>query len=94
MSLIVGVIRKTTNLKRALSSENPEARASTASGVPMFLKPNIARYRSKRGRFGSKSFACRLLTVSSVIWSGFAGPDRRPEVGGAGSIEVYVLIHD
>ncbi len=67
VSSCLGEIMKATNLNKALSSENPEARASTASGVPMFLKPNIARYRSKRGRLGSRSFACRLLTVASVI---------------------------
>jgi hypothetical protein len=39
-----------TNLNKALSSKKPDAKASTASSVPMFLKANIARYRSKSGK--------------------------------------------
>ena len=35
--------RNETHLKSALSSENPEARASTAAGVPIFRRANIAR---------------------------------------------------
>lgn len=36
-------------LKRSLSSEKPEASASTAEGVPILRRANIARYLSNNG---------------------------------------------
>ena len=82
---------ESTNLKSALSSEKPVARASTASGVPMFRSANIARYRSNRGRLLSISCSLRAMIFDGERSSGFDAPRKRPDVGGAGSIDVYVL---
>ena len=81
-----------THLKRALSSVKPDAKASTALGVPIFRRANMARYLSKRGSFVSRSLALKSSMLSSETTSGAGFPDRRPEVGGAGSIDVYVLV--
>lgn len=80
-----------TYLKRALSSEKPHASASTAGGVPIFRKANIARYLSKSGSSVLSSFSLSDNIDPSVTSSGFGCPDRRWDDGGAGSIEVYVL---
>ena len=80
-----------TCLNRALSSAKPDASASTAAGVPIFRRANIARYLSNRGRFVSFRVFRSLTMFSSDASSGAALPARRPEVGGAGSIEVYDL---
>ena len=77
-----------TCLNRALSSAKPDASASTAAGVPIFRRANIARYLSNRGRFVSFRVFWSLAMFSSDASSGAALPARRPEVGGAGSIEV------
>lgn len=80
-----------THLKRTLSSEKPHASASTAGGVPMLRRANIARYLSKSGSSVASSFSLSDDMDASVTSSGFGCPDRRWEDGGAGSIEVYVL---
>lgn len=78
-------------LNRALSSANPAARASTAKGVPIFRSANMARYRSKSGSSLLRSFDRRSLMLDSVTSSGLGTPVIRPDVGGAGSIDRYVL---
>lgn len=80
-----------TYLNRALSSEKPAARASTAAGVPIFRRANMARYRWNRGRFLLIRSFCRSSTTAADTASGFGVPDSKPEVGGAGSMEVYSL---
>ena len=40
----------------------------------------------------SRSLALKSSMLSSETTSGAGFPDRRPEVGGAGSIDVYVLV--
>lgn len=74
-------------LNRALSSENPEASAATAEGVPILRRANIARYLSNKGSFVSSNLERNseiLLSDTSVCLS---VPDRSPEVAGAGSME-------
>ena len=84
-------IRTITHLNKALSSVNPEASANTASRVPIFRSANIARYLWKRGTDGSVKVDRRDLMLSSDTSAGAGVPDNKPEVGGAGSIEVYTL---
>lgn len=78
-------------MNKALSSENPDASASTAAGVPILRRANIARYRWNNGSWEFvRSF------WSEEIWSddtdsGFGAPESKPDVAGAGSIEVYAL---
>ena len=78
-------------LKRALSSEKPDASASTAADVPILRKANMARYLSNSGSSVLRSFSFSDDICASVTSSGAGWPDRRREDGGAGSIEVYVL---
>jgi hypothetical protein len=78
-------------LNKALSSENPEERASTAAGVPMFRSANIARYRSNKGRLASTRVDCNDATLESETSSSFDGPAKRFDVGGAGSTDVKAL---
>ena len=40
----------------------------------------------------SRSLALKSSMLSSETTSGAGFPDRRPEVGGAGSIDVYALV--
>ena len=80
-----------TYLNSALSSVKPAASASTAAGVPIFRRANIARYRSKRGREASRRVCFREAIASSEVSSGAALPDSNLDEGGAGSMEVYVL---
>ena len=77
-----------TNLKSALLSENPVASASTAAGVPMFRSANMARYRSNRGRVLSISCSLRTKMSDDETPSGFDAPRKRPDVAGAGSMDV------
>ena len=51
----------------------------------------MARYRWKRGRFLSSSLLRRSFIVSSETSAGEGFAERRPDVGGAGSMEVYTL---
>jgi hypothetical protein len=78
-------------LKRSLSSEKPEASASTAEGLPMFRSANMARYLSNSGSRVSNNEAFKVDIADSETSSGFGWPERSLEVGGAGSIEVYIL---
>lgn len=78
-------------MNKALSSVNPDASASTASAVPMFRRANIARYRSKSGSSALVRSIWRENIRSGNTTSGFSAPESRPDVAGAGSIEVYVL---
>lgn len=78
-------------MKSALSSKKPHASASTADGVPILRRANIARYLSKSGSSGLSSFSLSDTIDASVTSAGFGCPDKRWEDGGAGSIEVYVL---
>lgn len=82
------LIKLKTHLNRALSSVKPAASASTASAVPTFLRANIARYRSNKGILVSKSVVRRVLTSSVNTPVGLGLPESRPELGGAGSIDV------
>ena len=82
-----------THLKRALSSAKPSANASTAAALPIFRSANIARYRSNNGRSMSSSSSRSRDTVSTPVSAGCRAPASRPEVGGAGSMEVNVLDH-
>ena len=84
---------KKAHLNKALSSAKPEARASTASGVPTFLSANMARYRSNRGTLVSRRVERKACTSSAATPVGLGFPDSKPELGGAGSMDVYVL-HD
>jgi hypothetical protein len=78
-------------LNNALSSENPEASASTAAGVPRLRSANMARYLSNNGSWVFVRSFWREEIWSGDMWSGFGAPESRPDVAGAGSIEVYVL---
>jgi hypothetical protein len=80
-----------TYLKRALSSENPTASASTAAGVPIFRNANMARYRLNNGSLMSSRVARRADTVESEIFSGLNCRARSFDMGGAGSTDAYVL---
>jgi len=79
-------------LNKALSSENPEASAFTASAVPIFRRANMARYRSKRASCVFVRSAWRDDIRSGDTSSGFGAPESNADVAGAGSIEVYVLL--
>lgn len=68
---------RSTYLKRALSSEKPHASASTADGVPIFRKENIARYLSKSGNSVLSNLSLSDKIDASVTSSGFGCPDRR-----------------
>lgn len=81
----------TAYLNKALSSEKPDASASTAAGVPTFRSANMARYRSKSGKDVSSSFAFNAKIPPSDTSSGFGVPASSPEEGGAGSMDVYNL---
>ena len=73
-------------LNKALSSEKPEASASTAVGVPILRRANIARYLSNKGSFVSSNFERRSeIHFSGTSWD-LNIPDRSPDAG-AGSIE-------
>jgi hypothetical protein len=80
-----------TYLKSALSSLNPEARACTAEDVPMLRRANMARYRTNSGNFVSINELFKDNIFDSEVSSELIRPERRGEVGGAGSIEVYNL---
>lgn len=57
----------------------------------MLRRANIARYRSNSGNRVFNNEALRDDIFDSVVSSGLGWLDRSREVGGAGSIEVYVL---
>lgn len=80
-------------MNKALSSENPEASASTAAGVPMLRRANMARYRSNSGRLVFVKSFWSWEICSGDTRSGFGAPESKPDDAGAGSIEVYVLIY-
>jgi hypothetical protein len=52
----------------------------------------MARYRSNSGNRVSSNEAFKDNIFDSDMSSGLGCPDRRREVGGAGSIEVYILM--
>ena len=54
----------------------------------------MARYLSNRGSFVSRSLALKSSMLSSETTSGAGFPESRPEVGGAGSIDVYALVRE
>lgn len=83
---------ETTYLNKALSSENPDASASTASAVPILRRVNMARYRSKRGSCVFVRSVWRDDIRSGDTTSGFGAPESSADVAGAGSIEVYMLL--
>lgn len=58
-------------LKSSLSSENPDARASTADGVPMLRRAKIARYRSNSGKRVSSNEVFKASVLDSKS-SGFS----------------------
>ena len=80
-----------TYLNSALSSANPAASASTAAGVPTLRSANMARYRSNSGSAVSSSVARSAAMCSGDASSGAALPASSPDVGGAGSMDVYDL---
>lgn len=82
----------TTYLNKALSSENPDASASTASAVPILRRANMARYRSKRGSCVFVRSVWRDDIRSGDTTSGFGAPESSADVAGAGSIEGYMLL--
>jgi hypothetical protein len=82
------VYREGPHLNKALSSENPAARASTAAGVPTFRSANIARYRSNNDSRVSNKRSFKAEIPASETSSGFGVPASSPDDGGAGSIEV------
>lgn len=89
----MGEERSGAYLKRALSSAKPAASASTAASFPMLRSPNMALYRSKRGSVLSSSFRCRSCIVSGLaVGAGLLPSEMMPDVGGAGSTDVYVLV--
>ena len=83
-----GPTNERTYLNSALSSVKPAASASTAAGVPIFRRANMARYRSKRGREASRRVCFRAAIASSEVSSGAALPESNFDEGGAGSMEV------
>lgn len=51
----------------------------------------MARYRSNRGSFVSRRAVRKDFTSSGATPVGRGFPESKPELGGAGSTEVYVL---
>lgn len=57
----------------------------------MFRSANIARYLWKSGSEEFVRVDWRDLTLSPETRAGAGAPDNKPDVGGAGSIDVYTL---
>lgn len=57
----------------------------------MFRNANMARYLSNSGNWISNNEAFKVDIADSETSSGFVCPERSLEVGGAGSMEVYIL---
>ena len=85
------MIEPFSHLNSALPSENPEDRAPTAAGVPIFRSANMARYRSNKGRWESTRVVCSKSMLESETSSGIDRPAKRFDVGGAGSTDVKAL---
>jgi hypothetical protein len=82
---------KVTYLNNALSSVKPSASASTAAGVPMSRRANMARYRSNSDRDLLSSCSRRPGTLASGFSCVTAFCLMKPEYDGAGSTEVNFL---
>lgn len=75
-------------LNKSLSSEKPEERASTADGVPILRRANMALYLSNKGSFLFNREVSNAVMADSETSSGVGWPPSSRDVGGAGSIEV------
>ena len=52
----------------------------------------MARYRSNRGSCVSNNFDRKSNMFDSGTFSGLGLRERSPDVGGAGSMDVYILV--